>query len=112
KEAFRAARAGTQAVRAYLQAAELREVSSSRVTLSQTQRFVNGAQTFVGYTARAAFHLLLYDMDRMEEVLTGVVDSAANEVSDVELHTTHLKELRAEARRRTVEAAREKAINY
>jgi uncharacterized protein YggE len=112
KEAFRAVREGAQAVRAYLQRAQLPEVSSSRVTLSQTWRYVNGVQTFMGYTARAAFHLLLYDLDQIEVVLTGIVDSGANELSDVELYTTRLKELRAEARRRAVEAAREKAINY
>ena len=98
KEAFRAAREGAQAVRAYLQQAQLREVSSARLTLSQEWRHINGVQTFLGYTARAAFHLLLYDLDRIEEVLTGIVDSGANEVSQVELHTTRLKGIRAEAR--------------
>jgi uncharacterized protein len=112
KEAFRAVCEGAQAVRTYLQRTNLKEVSSSRVTLSQTWRHINGVQTFVGYTARVTFHLLLYDLDRIEEVLTGIIDAGVNEVSEAELHTSRLKEIRADARRRAVEAAREKAANY
>jgi uncharacterized protein YggE len=48
----------------------------------------------------------------MEGLLVGVVDAGANEIGAVEFRTTRLKELRAEARRRAVAAAREKAENY
>ena len=48
----------------------------------------------------------------MEEILAGVVDAGANEINGVELQSSRLKELRAEARRRAVAAAREKAEHY
>jgi uncharacterized protein YggE len=48
----------------------------------------------------------------MEDVLVGVVDAGANEIGSVEFRTTRVKEYRAEARRRAVAAAREKAENY
>jgi uncharacterized protein YggE len=58
------------------------------------------------------FNVTLTDLNRMEEVLVGVVDAGANEVGSAEFLTTRLKELRMEARRRAVAAAREKAENY
>ncbi len=112
KDAFREAREGAQSVRAALAQLSIHDVGSSRVTLSQTFRYTGGEQRFVGYTARVTFHVLLHDLDRMEAVLSGVVDAGANEVDSVQLQTSHLKEIRAEARQRALEAAREKAINY
>jgi hypothetical protein len=112
KGAFQQAREGAQSVRAYLAQLAIDDIGSSRVTLAQTFRYIGGEQQFVGYTARVAFHVLLHDLERMEAVLSGVVDAGANEVSSVELQTTRLKEIRAEARQRAVAAAREKAMNY
>ena len=48
----------------------------------------------------------------MEEVLAGSVDACVNEITSVDFQTTRLKEIRADARKRAVEAAREKAENY
>ena len=112
KEAFREAHAGTQNVRAFLTQAEISDVSTSRVTLSQTFRYTGNEQRFAGYTAKIAFHVLLHDLERIEDLLSGVVEAGANEVSTVEFQTSRLKEIRAEARRRAVAAAREKAENY
>ncbi len=112
KDAFQEARAGAQSVHAFLAQLGLDDIGSSRVTLAQTFRYTEGEQRFVGYTARVAFHVLLHDLDRMEAVLSGVVDAGANEVNSVELQTSRLKEVRADARQRAVEAAREKALNY
>jgi uncharacterized protein len=112
KDAFRKARETAQAVRAYLAQSAVGDVGFSRLTLSQAVRFQGGGQKLIGYTARVGFHILLHDLDRMEEILSGVVDVGANEVSSVELQTTRLRELRVEARGRAVVAAREKADNY
>ena len=112
RDAFTNARQAAQSVRAFLAQAGLYDVGSSRVTLSQTNRFVNGEQKFVGYTARIAFHVLLRELDGMEETLSGVVDAGASEINSVELQTSRLKELRIEARSRAVVAAREKADTY
>ncbi len=112
KEAFRAARDGAQSVMAFLAQAQAADVGSSRVTLTQTFRYANGEQHFVGYTAKVAFHVLLRNLDRLEDVLSGVVDAGANQINSIELQTSQLKEQRAEARSRAVMAAREKAENY
>ncbi|MDY3560668.1 SIMPL domain-containing protein [Gemmata sp. JC673] len=113
KDAFQAAHTAVKGVRAYLtQAGAAGDVAASRVTLTRTFEYINGRQQPTGYSAKVAFNVLLSDLDRMEELLAGVVDAGANEIDAVEFRTTKLKEYRAEARRRAVAAGREKAENY
>jgi len=111
-DAFRHAREAARAVRTYLAEVGVGDVQSSRITLTQSFRYVGGEQRFLGYAATVAFHVLLRDLDRMEDVLTGVIGAGANEIDAVEFQTSRLKEIRAQARRRAVAAAREKAALY
>ncbi len=112
RDAFHDTRQAVRAVRTYLDQAGVGEVAASRITLSQTFEHVGGKSTPTGYFARVSLNVLLTNLDRMEEVLVGVVDAGANEIGSVEFRTTRLKEHRAEARRRAVAAAREKAEIY
>ncbi|MBA3531855.1 MAG: SIMPL domain-containing protein [Ardenticatenales bacterium] len=112
KDAFKKTHEATQQIRSYLSRAQVGDVGSSHITLSKTTRHINGEYRFLGYTARVAFQILLRKLDQMEEILAGVIDAGANEVDAVRFDTTHLKEIRAEARRQAVTAAREKAENY
>ena len=112
KEAFLDVRTVVQQVRKYLEKANVGEVGTSRVSIAQSFRFIANEQKFVGYTARVGFHVLLHQLDRMEEILSGVVDAGVNEISSVDFQTTRLKDVRANARRRAIDAAREKAENY
>lgn len=112
RDAFQEVRKAAQAVRQYLEQAKIGEVGTSRVSISQSFRYVNGEQQFTGYTARVVFYVLLRQLDKMEDVLSGIVDAGVNEITSVDFQTTRLKELRAEARRRAVAATREKAENY
>ncbi|MEP7124909.1 MAG: SIMPL domain-containing protein [Byssovorax sp.] len=111
-EAFSDVRAGADAVRAFLLRAQLTDVASSRISLKQEHRYTSGEQRFVGYLARTGFHLILRELDRIEEILVGVVAAGASEITGVDLQTSRLKEARAKARRRAVDAAREKALVY
>ena len=111
KDAFAATREAAQKVRDYLAQAGIEEVGSSRISLTQSFRFIGGENKFLGYEAEVAFHLSLSDLDRIEEILVGVVDAGVNEIS-VDFRTTRLKELRIDARSRAVIAAREKAEVY
>lgn len=112
KEAFAAAREGATSVSAYLREAKVTDVRSSRVTLDAAYDYAKGERHFRGYRAKIQFHILLEDLDRMEQILTGVIDAGANEVGDVTFTTTKLKSYRAEARREAVGAARDKALAY
>ena len=112
KDAFENARKAARTVREFLSRSGISDVGSSRVTLSQEYQYSGGERRFTGYSARIGFSIVLSDLDRVEEILIGVVDAGANEVESVSFQSRRLKEVRAEARRRAVEAAREKALNY
>jgi uncharacterized protein len=112
KDAFRETHQAVKKVRAYLGQAGVGDVAASRITLSRTFEYSSGRQRPAGYAAKVSFNVPLSDLDRMEEVLVGVIEAGANEIGSVEFRTTRLKEHRAEARRRAVGAAREKAENY
>jgi uncharacterized protein len=110
--AFAKAREGAQGVTAYLHKAGVKDFGSSRVTLSQEFRYTNGENRFVGYQAKIEFNVVLREMDKVEAVLSGLIAAGANTLTAVTFQTTRLKELRADARRRAVVAAREKAELY
>lgn len=112
KDAFSDVKKAVQKVRKYLDQAEVDEVGSSRVTIEQSYRYSANENKFIGYTATIAFHVLLRNLDKIEDILSGIVDAGVNHIYSVNYQTTRLKELRADARRRAVEAAREKAENY
>ena len=112
KEAFEAARKGARAVAAYLKDSRVNDVRSSRVTLEQEYVYTGGERRFVGYVARIGFNVVLHDLDRMEEILAGVVDAGVNAVNSVSFQTAKLKEVRTEAREKAVLAAVEKARVY
>lgn len=112
KESFRVVRETSKKVADYLQrAAFKKETNSSRISLSEAWEH-GGTSKFIGYTARAGFHTILFDLDQLENLLVGLVDSGVNEISNVNFQTRRLKELRVEARRKSVEAAVAKAENY
>ena len=111
KDALAATRETAQKVSQYLAQAGLANVGSSRINLSQSFRYIGGENKFLGYQAEVTFHLSLTDLDRMEEILVGVVDEGVNKIQ-VDFRTTRLKELRMDARRRAILAAREKAEVY
>ncbi len=112
RDALKEAQTAAHAVRAYLTRAGVTDVAASRLTLSQTFEYSAGRNKSTGYLAKVTFNVVLTDLNKMEEVLVGVVEAGANEIGSTEFRTTRLKELRMEARRRAVAAAREKAENY
>lgn len=110
--AFSNAREAAQAVNTYLHKAGVKDFGSSRVTLSQEYRYTNGENGFVGYQAKIGFNVVLREMDKVDSLLSGLIAAGANELTSVTFQTTRLKDLRADARRRAVGAAREKAELY
>jgi uncharacterized protein YggE len=110
--AFASARKAAQAVGAYLQRRGMQDFGSSRITMSQEFRYTNGEQRFVGYAAKIGFSVVLRNMDQVEETVTGLIGAGANELTSVTFQTSRLREVRADARRRAILAAREKAELY
>jgi uncharacterized protein YggE len=73
---------------------------------------VGGESHFVGYTAEVTFQIILRDLDRLEEILSGLVDAGIDGLGSVTMQTSRLKEIRSLARQKAVSAAREKAEIY
>lgn len=112
KDAFAKARKAAEAVSACLQKAGLEEFGASRISLAQEFKYANYENRFAGYRARIGYNVVLRDLDRVDAVLTELIDAGANELSSLTFQTTRLKEIRADARRRAVAAAKEKAALY
>lgn len=112
REAFHQTHQAARTVGEYLAQIKMAEISTSRITLEATFEYTAGQSRFIGYTARIAFHVLLRDLDQTEEILIGITDAGVNEIRRVAYQTSHLKELRAQARRQAVAAAVEKAEIY
>lgn len=112
KDAFSKAHAGARAVTDYLKSAGIDDVRSSRITLAQEHQFRNGENKFLGYQAKLGYSIVVRDLDRVEELLIGLIDAGANELTSVSFETSRLKDVREDARKRAIAAARNKADIY
>lgn len=110
--AFAETRKNARAVREYFANANVNDVQSSRITLSQEWEYSGGRRKRQGYTARVVFNVVLDDLDRVEEIICGAVDVGANEIGDVNFQSRQLKQHRVKARQQAVVAAQEKAHVY
>jgi uncharacterized protein len=112
KEAFQDVREAAQQVQAYLSSVKIKDAGSSHISLSEEFHYAVGEQKFAGYRTRVQFRVVMSDLTRVEEILTGVIDAGINKINSVDFQTTRLKEIRAEARRQAINAAHEKAEIY
>lgn len=112
--AFAATRKAVADIRAYLREADVApaDVQTSLVNLSAEHHGYGKERVFLGYEARMSLSVRLTDLRRFEDILAGVVQAGANQIQGIELQTTRLAELRAEARRGAFAAARRKAELY
>jgi uncharacterized protein YggE len=111
-EAFSKARKAAHEVKDFLRRSNIEEFGMSQMTLAAEYRFTSGERKFVGYTARIEFQMILRTLDRIEAMISGLVDSGAREVRSIDFQTSSLKDIRAKARRLAVAAAQEKAQIY
>jgi uncharacterized protein YggE len=114
EKAFKATQEGVTAVRRSLRASGLPDesVEVARVTLESAYDGFGPSRKFVGYKAFVRFRLVITALDNLEATLSAAVSAGANDVQRVTYQSSRLKELRAEARRNAVLAARDKAEIY
>jgi uncharacterized protein YggE len=67
------------------------------------------AAGIAGYRIRRAYAITLKDPRRLDDLITAALKNGANHLSGYELRTTELRKHRDEARKRAIQAAREKA---
>jgi uncharacterized protein YggE len=112
-DAFASVRETTEGIRTFLTGVPNCELRSSRIGLNQHRELRGSTELhLLGYRAVADFSLIVSDLEALESLLSGLVSSGANQLSAVEFLTSRLKEIRAEARKKAVSAAREKANLY
>jgi uncharacterized protein YggE len=111
-DAFSKAKQSARSVQDYLGTVQNAEFGVSRASLVRHTRFANGRQEFAGYYAKVSFRISLTELDRADEVTERLVAAGMNEIEQISFETSKLKEKRAEARRRAVAAAIDKAANY
>jgi uncharacterized protein YggE len=87
-------------------------VERSRLNLKTEWNFGGGVRTFLGYQCQAAFAVESTDLDGVQTLLVDLVAAGAHEIEGVDFDVLAKRELRAEARRKAVAAARAKAELY
>jgi len=90
-----------------------RAVERSRLLLRSSWSLgVRAERKFLGYECQAAFAVESDDLDDVQQLLIDLVAAGANEIEGVDFDVSTKSELRSEARRQAVAAARAKAGLY
>jgi uncharacterized protein YggE len=113
EQAFAVASEAVRAVRQTLRGHGIPDaaVDRSRLDLASEWHYGN-ERTLIGYQCKAAFAVELRDLDEIQRVLVDLVAAGANEIEGMDFDVTNKAELRAQARRQAVGAARNKAGLY
>ncbi|WP_214325213.1 SIMPL domain-containing protein [Nonomuraea sediminis] len=114
KEAFEAGQANVAGLRSVLRRHDIADaaVSASRLRLSSAWEGYGKEREFLGYKCEASFTIESGNLDGFQQLLIDVVDAGVNRVDEVDFDVRAKGELRAQARRAAVQAARAKALLY
>lgn len=112
--AFAAASHGVRAVRQALRQHAIPDsaVERSRLDLTSSWSGYGPERKFLGYQCQASFAVESHDLDNVQQLLVDVVAAGANEIEAVDFDVVGKGDMRAEARRQAVAAARRKANLY
>lgn len=113
-QAFATASGAVHAVREALRAHQVPDsaVERSRLDLKSAWSGFGPDRKFLGYQCQASFALQSGNLDDVQQLLVDLVSAGANEIEAVEFDVTAKPDLRAQARRQAVAAARSKAELY
>jgi uncharacterized protein YggE len=87
-------------------------VQRSRLDLRSSWSGFGPDRKFLGYECKASFSAESGELDDVEPLLVDLVEAGANEIEGVDFDVTAKGEMRAQARRQAVDAARRKAELY
>jgi len=112
-EAFAAASEAVRSVRRTLREHDVADaaVDRSRLDLKTLWEYGNNRK-FLGYQCQAAFAVESHNLDGVQQLLVDLVAAGAYEIEGVDFDVRAKPELRAQARRKAVDAARRKAELY
>ncbi|MGI8333050.1 SIMPL domain-containing protein [Actinomadura scrupuli] len=114
KKAFQAGQSSVAGLRQTLRRHSIADgaVSASHLQLSSAYAFHSNERKHLGYKCEASFTIETTDLDTLQQLLIDVVDAGVNKVDGVDFDVRAKQELRAEARKKAVRAARAKAELY
>ncbi|MEO3856702.1 SIMPL domain-containing protein [Acrocarpospora sp. B8E8] len=112
--AFEAGQANVAGLRRVLRSHEIPDaaVSASRLRLTSAWEGYDASRKFLGYKCVASFTIETANLDGLQQLLIDVVGAGVNRVDEVDFDVRAKAELRAQARRAAVQAARAKAQLY
>jgi uncharacterized protein len=112
-DSFAAANDAVRAVRQVLREHDVSDaaVERSRLDLKSAWDYSN-RRRFLGYQCQASFAVESSNLDDVQRLLIDLVAAGANEIEAVEFDVRAKSDLRAQARRQAVAAARRKADLY
>ncbi len=110
---FAKAREGSRTVAKFLRKSSVKDFGTSLILVSQEWRrdVVGNESRLLGYRATVNFTIMIKPLNRFEEIVSGAIKAGANAAS-IEFRTSKLKDLRMQARRLAIEAAKEKATTF
>lgn len=111
-DAFSSANADAKRVYEYLRSFGVDDVCSSRINLTRAEDYRNGERRFLGYRAQIGYSILTRDLDRIDELLIGVIEAGGDELGGVHFQTSRLKTVRENVRKEALLAAHRKAEIY
>jgi len=112
-QAFAAASSAVHTVREALRAHQIPDSAVERSRLDLRSAWSSYPdRKFLGYQCQASFALQSRNLDGVQQLLVDLVAAGANEIEAVEFDVTAKPDLRAQARRQAVAAARNKAELY
>jgi len=86
-----------------------KHVQTDYIKIDPTYEDYYKKSNFLGYTCSENITVILKDISKFEELLTGALNLGVNRVYGVEFRTTSLRKYRDEARKMAMKAAKEKA---
>jgi len=84
-------------------------IQTSRLSITPRYRNERNKTDFIGYFVQKAIVITLKDTDKIDDLLSGVLEAGADQVFGVHFRTTQLRKYRDQARVAAVKAARAKA---
>jgi len=113
-ESFARASESVHAVREVLRGHSVPDsgVERSMLGLRSTWSSAGNRREFLGYQCTASFAVQSTDLDGVQQLLVNLVDAGANEIDGVDFDVAAKPGMRAEARKKAVGAARDKAALY
>jgi len=114
KIAFFGARTKSIAVRDFLKTQNVRGYSNMRISVAREPGppLGPGRAGNPGYRAKVRFNVKIADLDQLDEVTQALIDAGVEELSVTMYQTSLMNEMRNDAQRQAIAAARERAELY